>query len=193
MVRTLSRRKASRNRLLSIRPKEPTLETAAGTKVADRTRARSSRRQRSQRCDTAAREGTPSGGTKRDAGTPPRGDRQGTSSAMTKLPGPATPGERTKRIEPHDRQQDATSLQVLWRSNPARLCKTARSDARRGSAPPSEAVATPRTAQMPGMTSMEGNGAKALTNPKRGGRQPPTGADGWEIREDLRPDEERSP
>lgn len=89
---------------------------------------KSPRRQRSQRCDTAAEKGTPSKGERRDARRPQVGDRQGASPAMDGLSGLAPPKGESKRIEPQDRLQDATSLRIWWRSKPARSCETTRSE-----------------------------------------------------------------
>jgi hypothetical protein len=122
---------------------------------------KSPRRQRSQRCDTAAGKGTPSKGERRDARKPPGGDRQGASPAMDGLSGLAPPKGELKRIEPQDRLQDATSLRIWWRSKPARSCETTRSERVKVQAPALRSGSnTAGTATRNQTMSMEGCGRK---------------------------------
>lgn len=140
-----------------------TQQWAGGHRAAPRT----ARGQRLRRRSTATGGEHPSGGTNRAAGT--------------QLPsGLAPEAADAKRSEPHDRQQDATSLRTAKRRKPARWCKTTRSE---HANEPGSSVAEARRVIVPREWTLRGhvdggvNGAPSgqLTRPR--GRIPRESAD----------------
>jgi hypothetical protein len=134
-------------------------------------------------------------------GSRDRGVRRCATSAMTAGTGPAATRCRFGRNAPNPTigsgmQQARESSGTLngvgksgetpgdRRSKPTRPCETVRSERESGRQPGSEGAT--RTARFgvapgrrtPGIRSMEGNGSNDPTNPRGGGRKPPTGADG---------------
>lgn len=90
-------------------------------KVADRRRSKVRGGKGARRRASAAGEESPSRGMKLDAGKCPSDDQQGRLQRCSRFRG--WPNHRMKvrkRIEPHDWQQDATSLQVIQRNKPTR-------------------------------------------------------------------------
>jgi hypothetical protein len=156
-------------------------------------KTKSPRRQRSQRCDTAAGKGTPSKGEKRDARRPPGGDRQGASPAMDGLSGLAPLKGEPKRIEPQDRLQDATSLRIWWRSKPARSCETTRSERVKVQAPALRSSGnTAGTATRNQTMSMEGCGREPDESHERRSAPTDQGRSSGETAMSSRSNEERS-
>lgn len=90
-------------------------------RVADRRRSKVRGGKDARRRTSAAGEESPSRGMKLDAGRSPSGDQQGRRQKWSRTWG--WPNHRMKvrkRIEPHDWQQDATSLRVIQRNKPTR-------------------------------------------------------------------------